>query len=228
MLRNSENDAVTVEHTGLAVLLRPSNIEPSSLNPDFLRYNQIADAEWTVETPVILRPGFSRVRYDNGVSVSASPEQVTFTQVKRPLEIEDVECPSMALRFLSLLPSRAEFNSVGIEPRARIQLPAKGDGQRHSVLSDFSQKFVFEDVPPRVQARLSYNLDGRLITVYVGESSDELPDLRFNAHIHKDVSRQDQTAQMEFVRTTIESWNQDVQVFDRLITQFYHKSTSGP
>ena len=228
MLNNSENDAITVEHTGLAVLLRPSNIEPSSLNPDFLRYNQIADAEWTVETPVIVGSGFSRVRYDNGVSVSASQEQVTFTQVKRPLELEDVVCPSMALRFLSLLPSRAEYNSVGIDPRARIQLPAESEGQRHSVLSDFSQNFVFEDVPPRVQARLSYNLDGRLITVYVAESSDELPDLRFNAHIHRDVLRQDQTAQLEFVRTTIESWNQDIEAFNRLITQFYLKSTSGP
>ena len=224
-------DTTIIEHTAIGILLRPANVEPSSVNPDFLRFNRISEADWVVEPPVILEPGLSRVRYDNGVVVTATRDQVTFAQTKRPLQSQDIVCPPMAIRFLSIMPRRAEYRTVGIDPVGRIRLPEANMHTHQTTLASLGQKFPYKDAFPRVQARFSYNLDDRVITLYVGEregdGGDLLPEFRFSAHIHRDVPSSDQPEQLEFVRSQLESWEDDLADFDRLAIQFYLESISG-
>ena len=224
-------DTITVVHTRIGVLLRPANVEPSSINPDFLRYNQITDEDWMVEPPVTLEPGLSRIRYDNGVVVTATRDQVTFTQTKRPLKLEEIVCPSIALRFLSLMPRRAEYRIVSFDLTARIQLPKPTSDESPSLLAGIGQRFPFDDAFPRVQARLSYDFDERSITLYVGERErqDEgtSSELHFSAHTHRDVPSTVREEQLQYVRSILEAWEQDLADFDRLVTGFYLESISG-
>ena len=231
MPQDNLGESIPLVHTGIGVLLRPSNIEPSSLNPEFLRYNQIIGEDWKIETPVVVEPRFSRVRYDNGVVVAASRDQVTFTQTKRPLELGEVVCPSMALRFLSLMPWSAEYRIVSLDPTARIQLPKPTSDESPSLLAGIGQRFPFDDAFPRVQARLSYDFEERSITLYVGEQERQddgtSSELHFSAHIHRDVPSTVREEQLEYVRSILEAWEQDLADFDRLVTGFYLKSISG-
>ena len=230
MPQENKEDTITVVHTGIGVLLRPANVEPSSVNPDFLRYNQITGEDWVVEPPVILEPGLSRVRYDNGVVVTATRDQVTFAQTNQPLQLQDIVCPSMATRFLASMPRRAEYRTVGIDPVGHIQLPEANMDAHSTVLASLGQRFPFDAAFPRVQARLSYNFDDRVITLYVGERAREggnaPPEFRFSAHIHRNVPSSDLLEQLEFVRSILSSWEKDVADFDRLTTLFYIESIS--
>ena len=218
-------------HTGIGVLLRPSNIEPSSLNPEFLRYNQIAGEDWKIETPVVVEPRFSGVRYNNGVVVAASRDQVSFTQTKRTLELEEVVCPYMAVRFLSIMPRNAEYRIVGLDPTARIQLPKPSSDESPSLLTGLGRMFPFDGAFPKVQARLSYGFEDRSITLYVGEQErlDEgaSSELHFSAHIHRDVPSTVREEQLEYVRSILEAWQKDLEDFDLLVTGFYLESISG-
>ena len=75
-----------------------------------------------------------------------------------------------------------------------------------------------------MQARISYELEDREITLYVGEAVSEL---RFSAHIHHHVVGSELSEQTAFVRRVLDSWRDDLADFDRLAIQFYHENIEG-
>ena len=99
MADDNPSDSVAVVHTGVGVLLMAYDFDPRSINPDFLRYNEIAGADWRVEGPVTVEPESSRIVYDNGVVVTASREHVDFLHTGQSLGLDDFVSPAMAMRL---------------------------------------------------------------------------------------------------------------------------------
>ena len=200
-------DSVTVVHTGVGVLLMSYDLDPGSINPDFLRYNGIAGADWTVEAPVTVEPGSSRVVYDNGVVVTASRDHVSFLHTGESLGLDDFVSPAMAMRYLSMVAPRSGYEVVAVDPRGLIRLPVGGAGVPGTVLGALGRRLPFGEELPSVQVRVSYELNGRDITLYVGEALDETSgrvyELRFSAHIHHDVPRSEPVEQTAFVRSVL-------------------------
>lgn len=215
-----QGDAVVV-HTGIGILLMSYDFDSSSINPDFLRYNGIVDAGWRVEGPVVAVPGLSRVVYDNGLVVTASRDHVTFEQMGQPVAADEFVSPAVAVRFMSLVAPRSGYAAVSVDPRGFIRLP---EGTSATVLSALSGRLPFEEEFPDVQARVSYELRNREITLYVGEMESEL---RFSAHIHHDVVGSGPSEQRAFVRELLDSWRGDLADFDRLAIQFYNENMKG-
>ena len=223
MARANQGDALVV-HTGVGVLLMSYGFDSSSINPDFLRYNGIVDADWKVEGPVIAESGMSRIVYDNGLVVTASRDHVTFEEIWQPVAPDDFVSPAVAMRFISLVASRSGYEAVGVDPRGFIRLPEGASGVSATVLSALGRRLPFEEQLPSVQSRLFYELEDREITLYVGEVVSEL---RFSAHIHHHVFGSELSEQTTFVRTVLDSWRDDLADFDRLAIQFYHENIKG-
>jgi hypothetical protein len=202
------------------------DFDSGSINPDFLRYNGIVDADWRVDGPVVAESGLSRVVYDNGLVVTASRDNVIFEQTGQPVVSDEFVSPVVAMRFMSLVPSRSGYEVVAVDPRGFIRLPVPEgtSGASATVLSALGARLLFEGEIPGVQARVSYDMEGREITLYVGEVESEL---RFSAHIHHHVVGSELSEQTAFVRTVLDSWKDDLADFDRLAIQFYHENIKG-
>ena len=224
MARPNQGDAAVV-HTGVGILLMSYDFDSSSINPDFLRYNGIVDAEWRIAGPVVADPGLSRIAYDNGLVVTASRDHVTFEHTGAPPEaLGNFVSPAVAIRFISLVASRSGYEVVAVDPRGFIRLPEGASGAPTTILSALGERLPFEEESPNVQARVSYELEDREITLYVGEV---LSELRFSAHIHHHVVGSELSEQTAFVRTVLDSWKDDLADFDRLAIQFYHENIKG-
>ena len=219
----SQGDAVVV-HTGVGVLLMSYDFDSGSINPEFLRYNGIVEADRTVEGPVTVEPGFSRIAYDNGLVVTASRDHVTFVQTGQPEVPDDFVSPEIAIRFLSSVSPRSGYEVVAIDPRGFIRLAEGPSGAPETALSTLGRRLPFEEQLPSVQARVSYELEDRDITLYVAELASEL---RFSAHVHHHVEGSELGEQTEFVRRVLGSWKDDLADFDRLAVQFYYENVRG-
>ena len=217
-----QGDPIVVSHTGLGILLMLYDFDPISVNPDALRYNRIVDSQWRVSGPVTADPGRSRIVYENGLIVTASRDHVVFEQTGRLGNPGDFVSPEVAGRFLSSVAPRSGYEVVAVDPRGFIGLP---EGTSATALSALGGRLPFEEsLPTSVEARISYDLEGREITLYVGERASEL---RFSAHIHHNVVGSEVSEQTAFVRRVLDSWQDDLADFDRLAVQFYHEYIKG-
>ena len=225
MARVEQGDHGVVNHTGIGVLLMSYDFDSSSVNPEFLRYNRIVDAGWNVEGPVAAEPALSRIVYDNGLTVTASKDHVIFVQMGQPMNLDDFVSPAVAMRFMSSVAPRSGYEVVAVDPRGFVRLPESAPGAPVTILSALGGRLPFEEaLPTSVQARVSYDLEDREITLYVGESASEL---RFSGHIHHNVVGSAVSEQATFVRNVLDSWRDDLADFDRLAIQFYHEYIKG-
>jgi hypothetical protein len=75
---------VELELQEFTLVVLASDHNPSLLNPDFLRIQDIVPKDWKVTEPVVVTPSVATVRYDEGVSI---------TVARARLHISDHESP---------------------------------------------------------------------------------------------------------------------------------------
>ena len=97
-----------------SVALVADHIEPSMINPDFLRHNDIVDANLRTEQPPVSTPVFSQMVFEGDLAVVAEPNRYLFTQRGEVLT-ENIAIPDIVKRFLERVPHPA-YKAVGINP----------------------------------------------------------------------------------------------------------------
>ena len=183
-----------------------SDTNPSHVNPDFLRANEVIPPEWSVVRPVTLEAGVSRVNYENGFSVSATDNNVFFNQ--RHLEDPDVELavPYVAGRYLDYPPEYLRFNSIGIGLAFIIVGPAQAE--LSSLLSALA--VPYRDTVPNVFLRSMYRLRNMRVNITIGEgpsrSPVEAPSLNIRGQVTYRVPERTPPDDLEFVRMTLSGW----------------------
>ena len=218
--RSESPDSPVFALQGLEFTLINLGTNPGRLNPEFLRYNHIVDDEWDIKYPVLIEPGKSRIRYSNGLSIAASSDSITIAQrdpdheVDSELESEAIVAPDVTERYLQRTIA-AEFPFVGIsmEPSGFIKAEFS-DAQ--SPLRNIALQIPFSDTTPVIQARIQFNLDGRLLTIYVSESppeEDGITFLRFTGEIYRSVEGETPQEQSRFLGNVLENWEQDLSDF---------------
>ena len=190
----------------MGVRLLTSETNPSHINPDYLRVNEIIPAEWPVVRPVALEAGFSRVVYENGLSVSATDANVFFNQ--RHLENPDLELvvPYVASRYLEFPPEYLRFNSIGIG----LAFVAFGPAEMESTSPLSALTAPYGDTVPRVSLRSVYRLRNMSVNVTVdgGPSAPagEAPSLNVRGQMTYRVPERTAPDDLEFARMALSGW----------------------
>ena len=124
---------------------------------------------WRVNRPVNLQTGFSRVTYENGVSVSAYPNYLSFSQ--RGLESPEVDllAPTVASRYLDHPPEYLGLNSISLTFICYMEGPPYSRPMSTSLLSALA--VPFEGVVPNVAIRSLYQVDGKRVIVTISEET---------------------------------------------------------
>ena len=214
----------TVTHSALTITLGAPSIDPGHINPDFLRYNGVVNPDWQVETPVVIESGFSLARYTNGLEISASANYVKVSHTGDSLSMGEIVTADIVVRYLRVAPWPVEYNSVMTDWRGAISCGSDGLAPEVSPLHSLGQGVKFGDIAPRMQARAFYREPpNKSIIFYLAESIEEnvITELRFNAHIHRDMDDVPSEEREEFVRSVLEKWEQDIGHMEELAGQFY-------
>ena len=208
----------------LSVVLIADNVEPSMINPDFLRNNGIVDPDLQTEQPPISTPVFSQVAFEGGLSVVAQPGRFDFTQRGEALT-EDVAIPDIARRFLERVP-HPSYKAVGINPMGVRPLDDGSVGGVASALIEGGKWMAFEDVLPTVSLKAVYDCENRQIAMEVQDArrreadGSESPGLLFAVNIHRDIAETDQARRIARLMSILSKWRDDLSDFRNLVAQF--------
>ena len=151
---NDQRNQPAVELVGFSVVLVTGQNDPSMFNPDFLRHNNIVEANLSVREQPISTPVFSQVLFEGGLAVKADPERTIFEQTGKHLSLASVRCPAMAECFIKLFPG-VTYKADGTNPKGIQILPGKtlAKIKMSDVLLDKGNWLLFKDTKPKIELK---------------------------------------------------------------------------
>ena len=202
-------------------------VVPGLINPDFLRHNEIASADWTIERPVMMDQQVSVVRYTNGVTFRATDRYLAISQ--RPTSqdsmMDDIVCPEVATRCLELIPVERPYETVGFDFSGTVDMTGEMANHLESPLRALGDQLAHNNASPEVETRFRYHFDDKEITLYVFEieapNSQDLMGLFFNEEIRRPVEGEDERQQQRFIHKVLEGWKEDANEFRLIAERFF-------
>ena len=185
----SEGDPLQLVLSGFGIRCYTFDTNPAHVNPDFLRFNGIALADWAIVRPVVVGPQYSRVNYNNGLSVVAADDHISFNQINLIDQNVDVIIPQFAMRYLEASPENLTFGSISLNPMCLISRPCRpksSDSDRNPLARQLAVRY--RDMEPEVAIRLQYRFPSERVVITVSErpvnSDCEYKSVRVNGQFH--------------------------------------------
>ncbi len=209
------------------VLLADSN-NPSILNPDFLRYTGIVKNPWQIlDVPdaVISIPGFSQVKYNDGLTIRAEPNRVVFEQTGDPLELGNISCIEMARHYLDAVP-HVKYGAIGINPKGYKTLHSAERESVSNALKNSGDWMEFKNVNPEIQLKAIYDLNDKRIVLDVSQArkrvatGSDVHAIIFQANIHRDITESEQPNRIDKLVSVLNEWETDLSDFQELVNIF--------
>ena len=222
-MQNQKSDE-SVNLGEVAVVLVAQSNNPSIINPDFLRHNEIVNADLSLQGNPISSQLFSQVTFERGIIVQALPDRVTFQQTGDSLAPEDILCPEIAKRYVEKVP-HVPYSAIGINPKGYRYLSAEVPEKVSNILIE-NAEMSFKDVTPEVHLKTIYQYDTRKIVLDIAETTKknddpEIPIMLFQANIHRDIpSTTNQQDRIKTISEILTSWKDDLSDFDALVKKF--------
>ena len=208
-----------------SVVLVADNVEPSTINPDFLRHNDIVGSDLQTAQPPVSTPVFSQVEFEGGLAMTAQPNRLDFIQRGEALT-EDLAVVDMAKRFLEKVP-HLPYKAIGLNPTGlrHVESGSMG-GDVASALIGEGKWMAFENASPTVLLKAVYAYGDRQITMDVNDAEklesdgSRSPGLLFTVNIHRDIKETGQNRRIARLMSILSSWQDDLSDFKNLIAQF--------
>ena len=223
-MRDPKSDK-SVNLSEVAIVLVAQSNNPSIINPDFLRHNEIVNTDLALQGDPITSPLFSQVTFERGIVVQALPDRVTVLQTGDSLAPEDILCPEIAKRYVEKVP-HVPYSAIGINPKGYRYLSAEFPEKVSNILIK-SEEMSFRDVTPEVHLKTIYQYDTRKIVLDIAETTKiknddpEVPIMLFQANIHRDIpSTMNQQGRIKTISDILKSWKDDLSDFDALVKKF--------
>lgn len=178
-----------------SIVVLATDHNPTILNPDFLRLQEIVPADWgwDLASPPITTPPFATVQYESGVSISVESNklQVADNKVTEPTESKIV---AMVKRYVEVVP-HVRYTAVGINLRSAIELDDADAYLKAQFLKEgawdsednpmksVGLKFVY----PIASGRLVLSIDSGIVETVVDEQVHQKPVIIANANFHRDL-----------------------------------------
>ena len=205
---------------GISVVLVGAAHNPSILNHDFLRYNNIVPDGAVVNAalPHICTPAVSQIAYEGGLQIASEPNKVSFQEDfsgdKRP------GCPDIAVRYLKTVHlvkyTAAGINLYGFFPE-RVGTPEnllKSGGRQQ-----------YEDALPSAEVKLTYSYAPQRFINLTINKGDVLPvggnagkGILFHGNFHKNIEA-GQNESYRVASDLVREWESDLEHFHRLAEQ---------
>ena len=195
------------------MVLAAKNHNPTVLNPDFLRFNEIVPKEWELETPPLCLEPVAQVAYQNGVTIIAQPQRVSFSQ-SITNEGKDLRIPAIATKYAAVLP-HVNYTAVGINPTGHIDFGEDAEETRRFVMNKFLQQaewLNFGKGPARASIKLTLPLDKWLFNISVEEGLVQMPGRKssrvvvFAGNFHADVRGESANERVKVLQQYLSDW----------------------
>lgn len=187
--------------TNVSIVVVAEHHNPSILNPDFLKANEIVPGDWEPAPDLITTPAMSQVRFKNGIVITVNPSRLDIADGSRQEEPSESRVAETTCKYIEKLP-HVRFKSVGINFHGMI----RRSKPRDFLLQRFMTKTKWTSKKEPVQScaiKLEYDGKPGRATIELepsqielreqeGKTKPEKHDVLFvRSNFHRDVSSDD-------------------------------------
>ena len=197
----------SIELVEFSVVLVAKGNNPSILNLDFLRYNEIVEPDWQIQDSPISEPAFAQVKFEGGLTLTAELYRISFTQSGDELVAEDLICPKVAKSYLDQVP-HVPYSAIGINPKFFLRSSGEHLPTTKNMLRDQGNRLSFKDAEPAI-LKLAYAYDTRTISIDIAQVK-QTNGILFQANVHRDIEGSTAQTCNNSIRSILDRWEEDL------------------
>ncbi len=208
----------------IAVVIVAKSNNPSILNPDFLKHNNIVPKGWELsENPIATEP-LSQVKFKNNISIIAQFEKLIFSEAVGGKAVKKYLAPNIAKKYIQVLP-HVDYTAVGINIKGHVIADTPAEAENYAIntlVAEGAWKNFFK-VQTIALPKFIYALpDGRL-TINVENaflpSEDEslVPVVTFGSNMHREIGGSNTDELIKNISIVLDGYSKDVESYTSLI-----------
>jgi hypothetical protein len=213
----------------LALVIAVKEIDPTLITPEFLKYSQVVPADWEVVGNPIRNFQGSQVTFQNGVSVIAQPQRISFAELAVDKEADTLISARLAVKLVDVLPS-LNYVGVGINLRGYIDFGSDTRQARDFMFQNLLAPGAWKQLgnaPVQAGMNLGYTFDDRRLNLTINEATLQTPEGQtsaialFNGNFDYDVATTvAPAAHTQRIKQIVSNWQQDLKLYKEVIGQF--------
>jgi len=209
----------------LSMVVVGKNHNPSILNPDFLKFNDIVPRDWSPLQAPICTEMIAQVVFTNGLSIVSQQDKIIFSE---PFVVDGagrVQAPEVVSKYLKAVPHVA-YEAVGVNPKGHISFDSE-----KSALTFMTSTFLapgrwldFGNPLRATAVKFSYDLEERVLNLTIETGSTRLPDSQeflvvLAGNFHHELTGESTSERLESALRAVEKWKDDVADYRKLIDE---------
>lgn len=226
----------TVALQELAIVVAANNQSPAVVNLEFLKYSGIVPMEWELARSPIYTPQLVQHSFQTGITITAQPNRVIFTEVIEGKELTAIEIARLARKYIQSLP-QLEYEAIGLNPTGH----ALFDGQPDAVKQYLSETLLAPgpwqqvgQTPVRTTIHFSYTLERNTLNLTVSEAGmrneDETvtPVILFVGNFMYRATGSTAQERVDSLCQSLDHWQADLEAYQTLINHNFLASLNPP
>jgi hypothetical protein len=216
----------------LTVVVRARLHNPSILNPDFLKYNEVVPIDWELAESPVCTEIVAQVKYKNGVSIVAQPNKVIFAELLAGPSTYEARVPGLAKKYTETLP-HVKYDALGINPKGLVVADSEAEAESfliEKVIMPGPWK-TYAGGAKDIKLALQYSVnDAKMMldaesaeTGQQGPYPKGTPIVVFGANFHREISNCEPKQRLERAHEAIDRWRDDLTAFESMVNDCFLK-----
>lgn len=205
-----------------SIVVVAKNHNPTILNPDFLKCNEIVPSDWELASnPICIEP-IAQVAFKNGITIRAELGKLIFSENLKNKTKNECEIPKIAHKYVEKLP-HVDYKAVGINPSGHFPICDEYDTK------DFIIKKLitpgpwqrFENTVAKVLVKFIYTLESGkcYLDIEEGWVEEKIPVILFHANFHHEIGNYSKEEKLLKLYSTIDNWEKDLENFRKIVIE---------
>jgi hypothetical protein len=213
----------------LAIVVAVKEIDPTLLTPEFLKYSQIVPSDWEVAGQPTRSFQGSQVIFQNGVSVMAQPQRISFAELAVDKLPSAMEIPKLAGKFVDVL-ANLNYVGVGVNMRGYIDFGTDKRQARDFMFQNLLAPGAWQQLgtaPVQAGINLGYTFDERRLNLTINEATLQTPDRQileialFGGNFDYDIANTTASeAHNQRIKQILTNWQRDLALYEEVVAQF--------
>ena len=203
------------------------NHNPTILNPDFLKHNDIVPGDWNLKrAPICVEP-MAEVFFENDIKINAQLDKVIFFEpIKENKKISKLKIILMAKKYVETL-RHVKYTAVGINPIGHIIFDTY-DSAKGFMSDNFIKSGPWKEYDEQltnIRLNLSYKFSDVEMNLSINPSAyriadkESLPVLLLGANFHHTIDGKSYERLIPDTTKIIMNWQSDIKILEQFINK---------
>ncbi|BAU15727.1 hypothetical protein LEP3755_62920 (plasmid) [Leptolyngbya sp. NIES-3755] len=161
------------EQTFVLVPSSDQPLNPAIVNEEFCRYSGVIPMDWELARDPIYTPQLVQLSYQNGVTITAQPNRILFTEVIANKDASEYQAAQLARQFVQALPN-LKIEAFGFNPLGHAQIGDTEESSQNYLTQTLLAPGAWQTVgeaPMRSRISLTYTLEHSQLNLTISEAN---------------------------------------------------------